>query len=264
MHSQPGWRDDYGQINSRLIAEGDTIDAIADQLDMLVDDVADILARTHPLGPVLQSWAARSARLGAAGPRLNTPTPDRLTAQGIILMHQYRWPVPPKYLLQASRWPMDVHGRACPRPRIARAARLHVRQFSERLRLTAGRSRRHPRQTRRVRQDRAQSPPHGRPADRAHRDRPAAMSFGESRRRLTHSASDIHSLHPRFSAGLRSNKRRSSTEIMRTCKCEPSTAGRRLTISQKSPVAPGLGPALVLCSRGQAGPSLSPEQRQRE
>ena len=67
MHPTTGWRDDYGQIISKLIAEGDTIDAIADQLDMLVDDVADILARTHPLGPVLQSLAGA---IGSAWARL--------------------------------------------------------------------------------------------------------------------------------------------------------------------------------------------------
>ncbi len=58
MHSQPGWRDDYGQIITKLIAEGDTIDAIADQLDMAPDLVADILARTHPLAPILERWRA--------------------------------------------------------------------------------------------------------------------------------------------------------------------------------------------------------------
>ena len=34
---------------------------IADQLDMLVDDVADILARTHPLAPILRKWAERAS-----------------------------------------------------------------------------------------------------------------------------------------------------------------------------------------------------------
>jgi len=62
MHSQPGWKDDYLQVISRLMAEGDTIDAIADQLDMAPDLVADLLG--HPLAPVLQSWAARSAAPG--------------------------------------------------------------------------------------------------------------------------------------------------------------------------------------------------------
>ena len=60
MHSQPGWRDDYCQLITRLIAEG-ADDAIADQLDMLVDDVADILARTHPLAPILRKWAERAS-----------------------------------------------------------------------------------------------------------------------------------------------------------------------------------------------------------
>jgi len=62
MHSQPGWRDDYGQIITKLIAEGDTIDAIADQLDMAPDLVADLL--DHPLAPVLQRWAQRAVRKG--------------------------------------------------------------------------------------------------------------------------------------------------------------------------------------------------------
>ena len=48
MHSQPGWRvllPAYHQADRRGRHD------IADQLDMLVDDVADILARTHPLAP---------------------------------------------------------------------------------------------------------------------------------------------------------------------------------------------------------------------
>ena len=61
MTDTTSWRDDYGQIITKLIAEGATIDGVADQLDMPLDLVADILARTHPLGPVLHRWAQRAA-----------------------------------------------------------------------------------------------------------------------------------------------------------------------------------------------------------
>ena len=70
MHSQPGWRDDYGQIISRLIAEGATIDGVADQLDMPLDLVADILART--LAPILMRWQAKPGRGWAAFEHSNT------------------------------------------------------------------------------------------------------------------------------------------------------------------------------------------------
>ena len=63
MHSQ-GWKDEYLQIINQMVAEGDTIYGVADRLDLLKHEVEDILARTHPLGPVLQSWAARSAAPG--------------------------------------------------------------------------------------------------------------------------------------------------------------------------------------------------------
>jgi len=62
MHDTTSWRGAYGQIISKLIAEGATVDAIADQLDMAPDLVADLL--DHPLAPVLQRWAQRAVRKG--------------------------------------------------------------------------------------------------------------------------------------------------------------------------------------------------------
>ena len=64
MHSQPGWRDDYLKIVAQMVAEGATIDAIADQLDMAPDLVADLL--DHPLAPILERWRATKPGCGWA------------------------------------------------------------------------------------------------------------------------------------------------------------------------------------------------------
>ena len=64
MQDTASWRGDYFKIITKLIAEGATIDAVADRLDMLVDDVAALI--DHPLAPILERWRATKPGYGWA------------------------------------------------------------------------------------------------------------------------------------------------------------------------------------------------------
>ena len=102
MHSQPGWKDDYLQVISRLMAEGDTIDAIADQLDIAR------FGRRPPRASARAGPAVLGGAIGSAWARVGRV---RIHQHHLIRNHQMqspsgRWPVPPKYLLRRpdGRW----------------------------------------------------------------------------------------------------------------------------------------------------------------
>ena len=68
MTDATSWRDDYRKIAAQMINSSPEISLreVAARLDMAPDLVADILARTHPLSPVLERWRATKPGYGWA------------------------------------------------------------------------------------------------------------------------------------------------------------------------------------------------------